>query len=201
MDTLGISKSTQHLAEPDRRGFWPWIADSADAAYWIYTGSWTVLWMALFCITVSTVKGNNPASAAIEGTFFILGAAGIVCASRFAAAGTIAAVALLFAAMSRHNPSYSLLGLIPASIPATLFILHAMRGVWFLNRTGQILPPLNRNRLLNAMGGAVPREIWRLGRHVFYAMAAAGLPWLLYRVFATIAPGAKWRGVVEFPWM
>jgi hypothetical protein len=196
VDTIGLSKSTQHLVEPDRRGFWPHIADAADAAHRIYTGSWMVLWITSLWIVVSTVRGN-PASAAIEGAFFILGAAGIVCASRFAAAGTFAAVALLFAAMSRHHPFYSLLGL----IPATLFILHAMRGVWFLNRTGQSLPPLNRNRFLNAMGGAVPREIWRVGRHVFYALAAVGLPWLVYRVFAPVAPGAKWRGVVEFPWM
>lgn len=194
MDTLGISKSTQHLAEPDRRGLWPWIADSADAAHWIYPGVWMVLSTAMCCIIVGTKRGN-PASGALEASFLILGAAGIVCANRFAATGTIAAISLLAVAMVRHNPS------VFGMITVPLFIIHAVRSVWFLNRTGQSLPPLNRGRFLNAMGGAVPREIWRLGRHVFYALAAAGLPWLLYRVFAPIAPGAKWRGVVEFPWM
>jgi len=195
MDTLGISKSTQHLAEPDRRGFWPWIADSADAAYWIYNGSWAVLSMAFFCIVVDTVRGN-PVSAAIEGGFFILGAAGIVRLDRFAAAGTLGAIFLFFVAMHRHNP-YSFVGL----ILATLAIIHAVRSVWFLNRTGRSLPPLNRNRFLNALAGPVPKALWGAGRFVYYAMSAAGLPWLVYRIFAPIAPGAKWRGVVEFPWM
>jgi hypothetical protein len=195
MDTLGISKSTQHLVEPDRRGLWPWIADSADAAYWIYNGSWGVLWIASALIVVSTFRGN-PASAAIEGAFFILGAAGIVRLDRFAAAGTLGAIFLFFVAMVRHNP-YTFGGL----IFATLAIIHTARGVWFLRRTGQSLPPPNRGRFLNAMGGTVPRAIWRVGRHVFYALAAVGLPWLVYRVFAPVPPGAKWRGVIEFPWM
>ena len=195
MDTLGISKSARHLAEPDRRGFWPWIADGADAAYWIYRGGGMVLLMAAFCIIVSTARGN-PASAAIEASFLILGAAGIVRCNRIAAAATTLSFVLFVVLMGRYNP-YSLFGLAPVS----LAFLHAARGVWFLNRAGQPLPPLNRNRLLNALAGPLPKAIWGVGRLDFYAMAAAALPWLVYRIFAPIAPGAKWRGVIEFPWM
>jgi hypothetical protein len=154
-----------------------------------------VLCMAMYCIIVSTIRGN-PASAAIEGTFLILGAAGIVRANRFAAAGTTAALALFIVATGRHNP----ISLIGFAVPF-LFIIHAVRSVWFLNRTRQSLPQLNRSRIVNTLGGALPSVVWRAGRVVFFAMAAAGLPWLIYRIFAPIATGAKWRGVVEFPWM
>jgi hypothetical protein len=195
LDTLGISSSTEHLAEPDRRGLWPDIASAADAAHWIHLGAGTALVVAL-CSIILCVKTGNPASAAIEAAFLVLGAAGIVRASRFAAACTVAAIVLLIVAASRHQP-YSFSGL----ILLTQFVLHAVRSVWFLNRTGLSLPPLNRNRFLNALAGPLPKALWGAGRFVYYAMAAVGLPWLVYRIFAPIAPGAKWRGVVEFPWM
>lgn len=195
MDTLGISSSTEHLAEPDRRGLWPHIANAADAAHWIHLGAGTALVVAL-CSIILCVKTGNPASAAIEAAFLVLGAAGIVRASRFAAACTVAALVLLIVAASRHQP-YSFFGL----ILLTQFVLHAVRGVWFVNRSGQSLPPLNRGRFINSLSGPLPKALWGAGRFVFYALTAAGLPWLLYRIFAPIEPGAKWRGVVDFSWM